>query len=322
MRVPRRHGMNNRFLRTFIAAITTVCVCWIASAQAVQITGGITMGGAATADSGNLTLATHFLSFGSPIPVTTSSASGSYVGLGGDTNICLPFFWNPPSTPVSNLWSFTVGPTTYSFDLASLTVTNGNIGPMSFLDLSATGTARITGFDPTPANWSLTAVTAGNSTFSFNSSIVAIPEPSAVVLVGTGLLGLLAFPRRPGSIIPKLQAFVSTRHDSGTTQLSNRSFAQCIIHSTSLLRLSVMIRFSSAFQVERSQSFCRSSVCVNLVILRCFSDGRCVNQAAPQSDIFTLSTRESRCLTAINRFIYCTTLWEYDCYTIALEIFK
>jgi hypothetical protein len=42
----------------------------------------------------------------------------------------------------------------------------------------------------------LSAVTSGNSIFSFNSSIMAVPEPSAVVLMGTGLLGLLAFSRR------------------------------------------------------------------------------------------------------------------------------
>ena len=188
--------MNNRFLRIFIAGVMTLCVCWISSAQAVQITGGISIGGAAAADNGNLALATQFLSFGSPTPVTISSALGSYVGTVGDTNICVPFIWNLPSTPVSNLWSFTVGPTTYSFDLASLTFTNGSIGAMSFLVLNGTGTEKITGFDPTPASWNLSAVTSGNSIFSFNSSIMAVPEPAAVVLVGTGLLGFLAFSRR------------------------------------------------------------------------------------------------------------------------------
>jgi hypothetical protein len=104
--------MNNRFRRIFIAGVTAACVCWFASAQAAQITGGLTMGGGATADNANLTLATKFLSYGSPA-VTVQGTSGNYAGTLGDAVTWLPFSWNPSSAPISNLWSFSAGTTNY-----------------------------------------------------------------------------------------------------------------------------------------------------------------------------------------------------------------
>src|SRR5262245_6501352 len=69
-----------------------------------------------------------------------------------------------------------------TFNLTSETFTNTG----GFLDVMGTGTVRLTGFDPTPANFLLTAQGTGPVTFS--ATTVAVPGP----IVGAGLPGLIA----------------------------------------------------------------------------------------------------------------------------------
>lgn len=89
---------------------------------------------------------------------------------------------------------------------ATLTIT----GPVyvsrntdEFLDISGTGTLTLIGYDPTPANFSLDSVdsshdygTAGSSTFGIDVTTYITPEPTSLLLFGSGMLGLAGMLRR------------------------------------------------------------------------------------------------------------------------------
>jgi hypothetical protein len=102
--------------------------------------------------------------------------------------------------PVNPLWSFMFGGNTYSFNLSSLT--NGHV-VSDALSFSGTGTLFATGFDPTPATFSMNG---SGQNFSFDLSFVtntAIPEPSSIALAGFGLAlcgGMNWLRRRRGNL--------------------------------------------------------------------------------------------------------------------------
>jgi hypothetical protein len=89
-------------------------------------------------------------------------------------------------------WTFTLGTTTYSFDLLALTSGHVTSGAMA---ISGTGIAHLTGFDPTPATFALQGA-GTNFNFTLSSSTTAtIPEGSTTVLLVLGLVlvGIVAF---------------------------------------------------------------------------------------------------------------------------------
>ena len=91
-------------------------------------------------------------------------------------------------------WTFTISGITYDFDLTDLSDGTAAAGSMS---LSGTGTAHITGFDPTSASWSLQG--SGSSfTFRFSSSTTAaIPDGgTCVAMLGFALVGVEGLRRK------------------------------------------------------------------------------------------------------------------------------
>src|SRR3954468_20315358 len=91
----------------------------VLSASAVPISGGISLGGGYTPNTGNLNTATAFTAFNN---VIAASVSGSYTPVPlGQAVTMTPFSFNPfPGPGVSPLWTFTIAATTYSFDLLTL----------------------------------------------------------------------------------------------------------------------------------------------------------------------------------------------------------
>jgi hypothetical protein len=156
-----------------------------------MITGGISLGGTYTTDTGDINTANAFTSFSG---VFVASVSGDYSGVPMFTAVTQnPFSFDPFVGPIAPLWTFTVGTDTYSFDLETLTIDGqgGNV-----LSLSGAGTLNITGFDATPGVWVFTANQAGG-TFSFSSSNGAVPEGgSALILLGLALVGMEALRRK------------------------------------------------------------------------------------------------------------------------------
>jgi hypothetical protein len=185
-----------RFLQTTLALVATGLISSALvgpEAQAVPITGGISLGGAYSTNTGNLNTATAFTSF-SNVFVTSVSGSYSTVGTGqmSPTVTQNGFQFNPFVGPVVPLWTFTSGGLTYSFDLTA--ITQRTQPGDDTLDLRGFGILRITGgtsnFDPTVGSWVFTANQQGG-TFSFSSSNGALPEGGmTVVMLGLALGGI------------------------------------------------------------------------------------------------------------------------------------
>jgi hypothetical protein len=95
--------------------------------------------------------------------------------------------------PILPEWTFIFNGTTYSFDLATLT--DGHVAPsgphgLTSMSFSGTGTVHATGFDDTPANWSLEG-SGTNFNFTLSTSTTSsIPEAgvTSLLLLGSALL--------------------------------------------------------------------------------------------------------------------------------------
>ena len=163
--------------------------------QAAPISGAIEFFGSATASGLSGPPCTiHFLD-----PWHSLAGVGTYAVVPSNTSATFHDFTfigdgiaamlTAPDMPA---WTFTIGATTYSFDLLALT--NGHVLPGS-MAISGTGIAHITGFDPTPATFALQG--AGNNfNFTLSSSTTAtIPEGSTMVLLVLGLVlvGIVTF---------------------------------------------------------------------------------------------------------------------------------
>lgn len=159
--------------------------------EATRISGSIEFVGSATASgpSGGSPDTIQFLNpwhtligIGSyaTVPSATATMFNNFTFIGDGSAAMLL----APDMPI---WTFTIGGTTYSFDLLALT--NGHVdqGSMSF---SGTGIAHITGFDDIPASFALQGAgtnfefTLSSSTTSTNST----PDGgTTLALLGLGL---------------------------------------------------------------------------------------------------------------------------------------
>jgi hypothetical protein len=105
-----------------------------------------------------------------------------------------PLTYSPPT--FGTAYTATNAGLTTDFTTTAL-VSQSGIGTTT-LDLVYSGTATLTGFDPTPGMWTVTVNQFGNLVGSFSASTVATPtpEPTTLAILGTGLLGLGFLRRR------------------------------------------------------------------------------------------------------------------------------
>jgi len=174
--------------------------------QAQPITGSLSFTGGAdvTGGTNGLSTATAYTGFfgsgsgGKPV-VLGGSQSGSYATVPTGTAVTFFPFTFLPFTP-QELWTFSVGLTTYSFTATTLT----DVDPGTpFLNLQGTGMLSISGFTDTTAKWTYTDTGSGPGTaFNLGASIVATPEPSTaslmIVLALVGVAVRIAAKRKAG----------------------------------------------------------------------------------------------------------------------------
>jgi len=182
-----------------VGAILLNCAILCQQSQAVPITGSVNMAGSVTLDDTDLDLATEASSFGTSF---VTSGSGAYAGtVLSSVSWTVPFSWNPPNTPIDDLWTFVSGARTYTFDLSTITIVSQD---SSFLNLTGTGTLQISGvgpvYDDTFGTFAFTIAdtdTAATATFGFSSSNTALPDGgTTMLLLGSALLGIGALRRK------------------------------------------------------------------------------------------------------------------------------
>jgi len=99
-----------------------------------------------------------------------------------------------PPLPVMSFVTVTQGAVIATFDLTSFVTTQANptVNQLGTLTLNGAGTLHLTGFDPTPGIFTLTA--QGPQNTSFSASVVAqavpVPEPASLAFLGAGLVAM------------------------------------------------------------------------------------------------------------------------------------
>jgi len=166
------------------------------NAGADLITGAISFSGTSTLDDTDYTKATAFATF-SDVVVSGTGGTGDYpVALAGKSVTFTPFTFSPSLSPapLDPLWTIDFAGKIYSFEATGLTI-NSSIA--NSITLSGPGIASITGFDDTPGTWVISANKAGQTaSFSSSAEVKGVPEPTTVLLLGMGLIGLSGFARK------------------------------------------------------------------------------------------------------------------------------
>lgn len=126
-----------------------------------------------------------------PSNASLGVSTGSFSALGTCTGcVTMSTFTYAPTVMSGLLLTIVSNALTSTFTLdagAVATVTPGNPGT---LQISGSGIATLTGYDPTPGLFSFTTQSGVLNNVTFSSTMTAVPEPATLGLFGIGMLGL------------------------------------------------------------------------------------------------------------------------------------
>jgi len=147
-----------------------------------------------TTFSGDTLTAITFDSTPFPGNIFVNSTFGDFDQFNGTFGTISDILIPEPFVSIDPLITLNNGPSTSTFSLTSINVDTSNFGDgLGSIILSGSGMLSLTNHENTDANWIMT-LNLSDRTSSF-SGTTAVPEPSALALLGLGLIAL-SFTRR------------------------------------------------------------------------------------------------------------------------------
>jgi hypothetical protein len=144
-------------------------------------------------NSGTFATATGF----TPAQPSIFTETQVYIGAPLLTPVTLDGFqFDPPPDSTTPLWTFEVGPATYSLEATSMTASY-NAGIQQW-EIGGEGIATISGYNATPGTWSLDFDQSGGSIlFDASPGTQIVPEVAAIPESSTlGLIALAVMARK------------------------------------------------------------------------------------------------------------------------------
>ena len=171
--------------------IATAVALYGAQAAAAPITGQLSL-------SGTDSFTSTSIDFTGLADIDTST--GSFASVLGTCDNCVTM--NDFTSTSTNFVVYTDLGNDVSLTLSSVVFDFESGSPFDTLEITGTGTATLTGFDPTPGSFSLTTqgtsgeTSTGEFTFSATTIATPVPEPASLAIFGSALVGFAWVARR------------------------------------------------------------------------------------------------------------------------------